>query len=244
MNSYLKVSVFAITDYFAIIILFVFTALDCTVMSGNLKQIDAGSGSVVGVNYLNEAFVLIDNVFTKISGSLNHFSVGPAGQLGANTANNIFKFLSGRFIQFPGLLKQVDAGGDQIIAGVNITTPWVHINGKLKYYSCGPYSCWGVNSNDYIFIIRDVSNNVCSGSGVFVNIPGSLSMIEVATDGSVFGVNYQGNLYQRTGVTRSNPVGTDWISMVACPNGHKHVSFDLGVLWVVCVDGSIRKCTL
>uniref|UniRef100_A0A672JZU6 Uncharacterized protein n=1 Tax=Sinocyclocheilus grahami TaxID=75366 RepID=A0A672JZU6_SINGR len=111
-----------------------------------------------------------------------------------------------------GLLKQVDAGGDQIIAGVNMnddifclnmdandkwpssTTPWVQMNGKLKYYTCGPYSCWGVNS--------------------------------------------------RTGVTLSNPVGTDWISMVACPNGHKHVSFDLGVLWVVCVDGSIRKCTL
>ncbi|XP_016112867.1 fish-egg lectin-like [Sinocyclocheilus grahami] len=189
--------------------------LSTTVMSGNLKQIDAGSGSVVGVNNLNEAFVLIDNVFTKISGSLKHFSVGPAGQLGVNTANNIFKFQSGNFIQFPGLLKQVDAGGDQIIAGVNMhddifclnmdannkwpssTTPWVNINGKLKYYSCGPYSCWGVNSNDNIYIIRDVSNNVCSGSGSFVNIPGLLSMIEVATDGSVFGVNSQGNLYQR-----------------------------------------------
>uniref|UniRef100_A0A671PVF6 Uncharacterized protein n=1 Tax=Sinocyclocheilus anshuiensis TaxID=1608454 RepID=A0A671PVF6_9TELE len=65
-------------------------AFDCTVTSGNLKQIDAGSGSVVGVNNLNEAFVLIDNVFTKISMSLNHFSVGPAGQLGVNSANNIF----------------------------------------------------------------------------------------------------------------------------------------------------------
>uniref|UniRef100_A0A8C1TP32 Fish-egg lectin n=1 Tax=Cyprinus carpio TaxID=7962 RepID=A0A8C1TP32_CYPCA len=237
-------------------------ALDCTVIDGNLKQIDAGSGSVVGVNNLNETFVLIDNVFTKISGSLKHFSVGPAGQLGVNTANNIFKYQSGGFIQFPGLLKQVDAGGDQIIAGVNMyddiyclnmdannkwpssNTPWVQLNGKLKYYSCGPYSCWGVNSIDQIFIMKDVSSNVCSGSGSFINIPGLLSMIEVATDGSVFGVNSQGNLYQRTGVTRSKPDGTDWISMVACPNGHKHVSFDLGVLWVVCVDGSIRKCTL
>ncbi|KAF4108023.1 fish-egg lectin isoform X1 [Onychostoma macrolepis] len=237
-------------------------ALDCTVMSGNLKQIDAGSGSVVGVNARNEIFVLIDNVFTKISGSLKHFSVGPAGQLGVNSANNIFKYQSGSFVQIPGLLKQVDAGGDQIIAGVNMnddiyclnmdannnwpssTTPWVNLNGKLKYYSCGPYSCWGVSSNDQIYIMRDVSNNACSGSGSFVNIPGLLSMIEVATDGSVFGVNYQGNLYQRIGVTRSNPSGTDWQAMVACPNGHKHVSFDLGVLWVVCVDGSIRKCTL
>ncbi len=44
-------------------------------------------------------------------------------------------------------------------------------------------------------LVQGVTNNVCSGS--FVNIPGLLSMIEVATDGSVFGVNYQGNLYQR-----------------------------------------------
>ncbi|XP_043089172.1 fish-egg lectin [Puntigrus tetrazona] len=237
-------------------------ALDCTMMSGNLKQIDTGLGSVVGVNNQNEVFVLLDNVFTKISGSLKHFSVGPAGQLGVNVANNIFKYQSGSFVQFPGLLKQVDAGGDQIIAGVNMNddifclnmdannkwpssnTPWFQLNGKLKYYSCGPYSCWGVNGNDQIYILRNVSNNVCSGSGDFMNIPGLLSMVEVATDGSVFGVNYQGNLYQRIGVTRSNPVGTDWQSMAVCPNGHKHVSFDLGVLWVVCVDGSIRKCPL
>ncbi|XP_052389961.1 fish-egg lectin-like isoform X1 [Carassius gibelio] len=237
-------------------------ALECSVMSGNLKQIDAGSGSVVGVNNLNEVFVLIDNVFTKISGSLKHFSVGPAGQLGVNQAYGIYKFQSGSFIKLSGLLKQVDAGGDQIIAGVNMNDdiyclnmdannkwpssniPWVQLNGKLKYYSCGPYSCWGVNRNDQIYIMKDVSSNACPGSRNFKNIPGLLSMIEVATDGSVFGVNYQGNLYQRTGVTRYNPEGTDWISMVACPNGHKHVSFDLGVLWVVCVDGSIRKCTL
>ncbi|XP_043107798.1 fish-egg lectin-like [Puntigrus tetrazona] len=236
-------------------------ALDCTVMSGNLKQIDAGSGLVSGVNIYNEVFILEDNVFSKINMSLKHFSVGPAGQLGVDAANNIFKLQSGRFIQFPGLLKQVDAGGDQIIAGVNMnddifclnmdandkwpssSIPWTQIGGKLKYYSCGPYSCWGVNSYDQIYINRDVSNNACSGSG-FVNIPGLLSMIEVATDGSVFGVNYQGNLYQRTGVSRANPSGTDWISMVVCPSSHKHVSFDLGVLWVVCVDGSIRKCTL
>ncbi|XP_018941613.1 fish-egg lectin-like [Cyprinus carpio] len=237
-------------------------ALDCSVMNGNLKQIDAGSGSVVGVNNFDEAFILEDNVFTKINISLKHFTVGPAGWLGVNAANNIFKLQSGRFILFPGLLKQVDAGGDQILAGVNIyedifclnmdandkwpssTTPWVQIGGKLKYYSCGPYSCWGVNIYDQIWILRDVSNNVCSGAGTFVNIGGLLSMIEVATDGSVFGVNYQGSLFQRIGVTRANPAGTDWISMVACPNGHRHVSFDLGVLWVVCVDGSIRKCTL
>ncbi|XDV53953.1 hypothetical protein PO909_022344, partial [Leuciscus waleckii] len=41
-------------------------ALNCEVMSGSLKQIDAGSGSVVGVNDQNEAFVLNNNAFTKV----------------------------------------------------------------------------------------------------------------------------------------------------------------------------------
>ncbi|XP_050976378.1 fish-egg lectin isoform X1 [Labeo rohita] len=237
--------------------------LDCTVVSGNLKQIDAGSGSVVGVNNKNEAFVLIDNIFTKISTSLTHFSVGPAGQLGVDSANKILKLKGGSFVRIPGLLKQVDAGGDQILAGVNMHdniycanmdtnnnwpwpsgSSWVQLTGSLKYYSCGPYSCWGVNKNDQIYIKKDVSDKVCSGSGSFVNIPGALAMIEVATDGRVFGVNSQGMLYQRMGVTYSNPAGTDWQQMTACPNGHKHVSFDLGVLWAVCLDGSIRKCSL
>uniref|UniRef100_A0A8C2FE92 Uncharacterized protein n=1 Tax=Cyprinus carpio TaxID=7962 RepID=A0A8C2FE92_CYPCA len=71
-------------------------------MNGNLRQIDAGSGSVVGVNNFDEAFILEDNVFTKINISLKHFTVGPAGWLGVNAANNIFKLQSGRFILFPG----------------------------------------------------------------------------------------------------------------------------------------------
>lgn len=46
-------------------------------------------------------------------------------------------------------------------------------------------------------LVQDVSSSVCSGSGSFVNIPGLLSMIEVATDGSVYGVNSQGSLFKR-----------------------------------------------
>ncbi|XP_048028325.1 fish-egg lectin-like [Megalobrama amblycephala] len=237
-------------------------ALNCEMICGTLKQIDAGAGSVVGVNDQNEVFVLNNNVFTKVFTSLKHFSVGPAGQFGVDTANNIFKVRGGSLVQIEGLLKQVDAGGDQNVAGVNMyddifclnmdannklpsnSVPWIKLGGKLKYYSCGPYSCWGVNSVDEIWIMKGVSGNACSGPSPFVIISGRLSMIEVATDGSVFGVNAQGALFQRTGASQSNPAGTDWLSIVACPNGHKHVSFDLGLLWVVCVDGSIRRCTL
>lgn len=95
----------------------VFTALDCGKIFGTLKQIDAGSGSVVGVNNKNEVFVLNDNVFTKIFTSLKHFSVGPAGQFGVDTANNIFKVRGGSLVQIEG--EELDCEERKIINIIN-----------------------------------------------------------------------------------------------------------------------------
>uniref|UniRef100_A0A671R931 Uncharacterized protein n=1 Tax=Sinocyclocheilus anshuiensis TaxID=1608454 RepID=A0A671R931_9TELE len=138
-------------------------------------------------------------------------------------------------------LKQADAGSDQIIVGVspiddifclnknanNVGTSgdalWTQIAGKMSYYSCGPYSSESELSRE-------------NRSGVFEAISGSLSMIEVATDGNVFGVDPQGSLLQRIGV-----IDTRWTAII-CPNGHKHVTFDLGRLYVICSDVSFRRC--
>uniref|UniRef100_A0A671R9G3 Uncharacterized protein n=1 Tax=Sinocyclocheilus anshuiensis TaxID=1608454 RepID=A0A671R9G3_9TELE len=138
-------------------------------------------------------------------------------------------------------LKQADAGSDQIIVGVspiddifclnknanNVGTSgdalWTQIAGKMSYYSCGP--CYHAISEFSVF-----------WSGVFEAISGSLSMIEVATDGNVFGVDPQGSLLQRIGV-----IDTRWTAII-CPNGHKHVTFDLGRLYVICSDVSFRRC--
>ncbi|XP_056093359.1 fish-egg lectin-like [Rhinichthys klamathensis goyatoka] len=235
-------------------------ALECEVIPGTLKQIDAGLGLVGGVNNDNEAFLFLGNSFTRINASLKHITVGPAGQLGVSPENNVFKFLSGNFRQIQGGLKQVDAGSE-IVAGVtpiddiycfnkDINSngpsgiiPWTQITGRLKYYSCGPYSCWGVNSQENVLLKRNVTSSSCGGSAFWDAINGTLSMVEVATDGSVYGVDYQGSLLQRVGVSQTNPAGTGWQMIVVCPNNHKHVTFDLGRLWVICGDGSIRRCT-
>uniref|UniRef100_A0A8C2DEJ9 Fish-egg lectin-like n=1 Tax=Cyprinus carpio TaxID=7962 RepID=A0A8C2DEJ9_CYPCA len=235
-------------------------ALECEVVPGNLKQIDAGVGLVGGVNNDNEVFLLLGNEFRKINVTMKHFTVGPAGELAVNLSNSVFKFQSGQFSSIPVTFKQVDAGGDQIIAGVtplddifclnkdaNNIGPsgnfvWVQLAGKLKYYSCGPYSCWGVNAAGNILIRRSVTGASCGGSGAFEAVAGALSMVEVASDGNVFGVDIQGNLVQRAGITISNPPGSSWTIISICPNGHKHVTYDLGRLYVICSDGSIRRC--
>ncbi|RXN10989.1 fish-egg lectin-like protein [Labeo rohita] len=165
------------------------TALDCEVIPGTLKQIDAGLGIVAGVNNDSEAFLFLGTRFERIRPSLKHITVGPAGQLGANSLNNVFKFADGSFKQIPTKdANNARPFGDAL---------WTQLPGKLKYYSCGPYSCWGVSSAGSIFVRRSVSGGSCGGLGAFEAVAGSLSMVEVAADGNVFGVDPQGNLLQR-----------------------------------------------
>ena len=64
----------------------------------------------------------------------------------------------------------MDAGGDDIAVGVNRgnnvyclkpaltmffngrgSATWTRLDGSLKYFSCGPYGCWGVNSGNSIY---------------------------------------------------------------------------------------------
>uniref|UniRef100_A0A672LXB9 Uncharacterized protein n=1 Tax=Sinocyclocheilus grahami TaxID=75366 RepID=A0A672LXB9_SINGR len=106
---------------------------------------------------------------------------------------------------------------------------WTQIAGKMSYYSCGPYSM------SFLYL----TGASCGGSGVFEAISGSLSMIEVATDGNVFGVYPQETIiivYFRIGI-----IDTRWTAAI-CPNGHKHVTFDLRRLYVICSDVSFRRC--
>uniref|UniRef100_A0A3B1IUX6 Fish-egg lectin-like n=1 Tax=Astyanax mexicanus TaxID=7994 RepID=A0A3B1IUX6_ASTMX len=213
----------------------------------NLKQIDAGNGQVFGVNSADEIFTLYSGTWTRLSGSLKHVSVGPAGVWGVNANNYIYRLDNGDWVPVNGQLKQVDAGGTVSPAGVNMFddiyclqggqgASWTNLPGKLKYYSCGPNSCWGVNSGNQIYIMK-----VRHYYG-WEQVPGSLSMIEVSTDGKVYGVNSIGDMYTREGITSANPTDTGW-RQVQFGQKVKHVSYDLGHLWVIGTDNSIMDCT-
>ncbi|CAH2297052.1 Hypothetical predicted protein [Pelobates cultripes] len=91
-------------------------------------------------------------------------------------------------------LKQVDAGGSIFLGGVNnielvyclnqdltlskgTTLPLTQIEGRLKYYSCGRYGCWGVNAFGDLFYRLNVSPNDCSGKG-WRQVSGNMVMVE------------------------------------------------------------------
>ncbi|XP_041081858.1 fish-egg lectin-like [Polyodon spathula] len=237
-------------------------ALTCNEIDGHLKQIDVGNGQVFGVNSGNLIYTRYGNAWVQLPGALKHVTVGPAGVWGVNTNNFIYKMVGGNWIQTQGLLKQIDAGGNQFVAGVNMidnifclnrnptvatrggesSLPWNLLPGALKYYSCGPYSCWGVNSANQIYLKNGVTPDACVGNTAWQQIPGALSMIEVSTDGSVYGVNSAKDVYRRDGVSIGNPAGTGWTLLSQCGKS-KHVSYDLGVLWVISQDEKILTCS-
>ncbi|KAL2102838.1 hypothetical protein ACEWY4_002006 [Coilia grayii] len=233
----------------------------CRVVPGRLRQIDAGAGQVVGVSDRYEIFTLQYGAWRQLPGNLKHVSVGSAGIWGIGTQDQIYKLVSGVWSRVPGALKQVDVGGEQIIAGVNAgdniyclgrdaavgfkgtgsPTPWLHIPGGLKYYSCGPLGCWGVNRHNNVYMMKGVGPASCGGTMSWTHVPGSLAMVEVASDGTIYGVNPAGDIYRREGVTPCNPTGTLW-TPVGDGNRYKHVSYDLGHLWAIRQDGTILDC--
>ncbi|XP_066575418.1 fish-egg lectin [Amia ocellicauda] len=237
-------------------------AMQCRQVPGQLRQIDASAGQVFGTTQYDTIFTLYGGTWTQLPGALKHVTVGPSGVWGVDSANAIFKLVGANWVQVPGQLKQIDAGGDQFVSGVNSgdgiyclgqqatvgyrgvgsPTPWQGLPGSLKYYSCGPHGCWGVNTADNIYLRKGVSPQQCQGTGNWQQVDGKLSMIEVGSEGSVYGVNAAGDVFRRDGITTSNPAGTGWTFMSMCGKS-KHVSFDLGHLWVITQDNRILDCS-
>ncbi|XP_066573988.1 fish-egg lectin-like [Amia ocellicauda] len=207
-------------------------------------------------------FTLYGDHWNHLPGSLKHVTVGPSGVWGTSSTNNIFKLVGANWVQVTGQLQQIDAGGDQFMAGVSTVgsifcldqqntvgfkgpgshVSWEGIPGVLKYQSCGPLGCWGVNFNDYIFVLLGVSPQNCQGTGGWQLVDGRLSMLEVGSNGSLYGVNAAGMVFRRDGITSSNPAGTGWTFLSECGKS-KHVSFDLGHLWVITQDNRILDCS-
>ncbi|KAK6314548.1 hypothetical protein J4Q44_G00140770 [Coregonus suidteri] len=227
----------------------------------HLMQFDAGLGQVVATNTSQIPYYLVGDKWIRLPGSLKHITVGPAGIWGINSGNIIYKYVAGNWEQYAISVKQVDAGGDEFIVGATIDdTPFcvtsstivgimgqdsryhgTRLPGSVKYLSCGPFGCWAVNKNDEIYLMSNVNKDTCQNKG-WSHIDGKLSMIEVATDGSVFGVNSEGQVFTRDGITASKPEGTGW-SIVPMYMPMTHVTYDLGRLWVVSTSGFTMVCT-
>ncbi|XP_056399722.1 fish-egg lectin-like isoform X2 [Hyla sarda] len=200
---------------------------------------------------------MVEKGWQQLPGQLLHVSVGPAGLWGVSSSNIVLKFQDNKWKSVTGLLKQVDAGGDKFLAGVSsqdkvvclspsctdskssIVT-FTSLDGALKYYSCGPFGCWGVNNVNDIFFRNDVTPGKCDGSK-WQQVEGKLIMLEVSTDGSVYGIHPSGRVYTREGISAKTPTGSVWVIVDFCAT-FKHVTYDAGSLWLLSQNGDIYKC--
>ncbi|XP_028256403.1 fish-egg lectin-like [Parambassis ranga] len=225
------------------------------------EQIDAGEGQVVLTDRDSNVYLMCGLTWFRVASiALKHVSVGPAGIWGVDRSDKVYKYVAGDFILVNGqTLQQVDAGGqDQVVGVTNASiiyclknsiasnyrdvgsVNWKELPGRLMYFSCSPLGCWGVNSAEQIYFTR-VTPTTCDISG-WIHIPGAAVMAEVGTDGNVFVVNRENQLYQRTGISTSAPQGTDWVNIPMCLP-IKHVSYNLGKLWLVTKGGIIMQCS-
>ncbi|XP_066577682.1 fish-egg lectin isoform X2 [Amia ocellicauda] len=242
-------------------IVWVAEALQCEAVPGVLQKIDAGAGRVCGITEERRVVVFRDDSWVDLQASGDHVSVGPAGLWNVGVDGLVSKWFRKGWVQVnPGNLIQIDAGGDKFVVGCNAShsifclnhrpalsydgsgsVSWVAVPGELKYYSCGPVGCWGVNKLDEIHVKLGVSGNSCHGPEKWYRIPGSLSMVEVSTDGQVHGVNKHGLVFKRIGVSACNPFGSGW-EHLRVAGLSKHVSYDHEVLWIICRNGEVQRC--
>ncbi|XP_041427590.1 fish-egg lectin [Xenopus laevis] len=231
----------------------------CTDIPGKLQQLDAGAGEVYGVTTSGSIYKWQRNVWVQVPGEMAHVSVGPAGVWATNKRSSVYKLQDNDWMSVSGLLKQIDAGGDKYLAGVNTEevvyclnrydtisgSPYTHfttIPGRLVYYSCGRLGCWGVNNASDIYFRYNVKPTACEGSQWW-RVEGSLTMLEVGTDGSVFGLSPDGKVYKREGITYKKPTGTSWVNLNFLLQV-KHVTYDAGALWLLSLEGDILKCEI
>uniref|UniRef100_A0A3Q2VXS3 Fish-egg lectin-like n=1 Tax=Haplochromis burtoni TaxID=8153 RepID=A0A3Q2VXS3_HAPBU len=176
----------------------------------------------------NYAYFLLGSQWYKMGSlTLKHVSVGPAGIWGVALDDRVYKYVAGSFVFANGelyhrLKTQVDAGGDGQVVGVTDTSTihclkstiasdyrkqstlsWTTITGGLMYVSCSSkYGCWGVNSVQNIYFAK-ITPSTCGISGTTL-VDGLAVKVETGTDGSVFVVTKDGEVFQS--LTGSRPL--------------------------------------
>ncbi|XP_051901310.1 fish-egg lectin-like [Pristis pectinata] len=234
----------------------------CTDVDGVLKQIDAGNGMVFGVNASGSVYARAGNSWILFPGNLKHVTVGPAGVWGIGQNMDVYQLVAGTWFPVTSeRLVQVDAGGERFVAGVdrfgstlclsqeelgqvgrNRSLNFRSVGSRMRYLSCGPLGCWGVTLAKDVYYRLNVRPSACLGTS-WARVFGKFQMIEVATDGHVFGVSITKQLYMRKGITADKPTGWGWTKVQIGNLRFRHVSWDLGHLWLLRDNGLVVRCS-
>ena len=135
---------------------------------------------------------------------------------------------------------------NQIICrgGVNTLNPkglgWHVKGGKLKKLSCGGFGCWGIGRTGARVWFK---TSLESSDDIKWEVikDAVLTTIKAGDDGSVWGINANGYLFERQGVSAATPQGKTWVR-VAISKQFQDISIAGGVLFGVSTTGAIYQC--
>ncbi|XP_069376413.1 fish-egg lectin-like [Paralichthys olivaceus] len=93
-----------------------------------------------------------------------------------------------------------------------------------------------------IWVTKNISPTSCGTSGWAV-MPGSRTrIIEVPSDGKVFGMNTTGKIYHISGTSKGRKQNTGWVN-VPMYMPIRRMSYDLCNFWIVTTSGLLMKCS-
>ncbi|XP_051901309.1 fish-egg lectin-like [Pristis pectinata] len=238
------------------------TALTCHRVPGRLRQIDASNGQVYGVGTNRRGYTWLEGRWVTLPGILAHVSVGPTGVWAVGPQQELYRMVEGRWAMLAGAPvpdrrgRAPDRGGggtgprhafcsnrQAAVSARDFSSPaYSRVPGRLIYYSCGPISCWGVDPSGRVMVRLGVQPQCCVGRS-WRRLPSRMAMLEVASDGTVYAVNRSGLLFRRLGISRFNPVGSHWKKVDIVGRRFRHVTADLGAIWLVERNGNVVHCS-
>lgn len=222
---------------------------------GKLEQIDGGLTKTVFGTNSKDAVSRVGRTKNKLYPikrvtRLVHVSVGPGGVWGVNKQGGIlFSEPKRPWQSVPGILMQVDSGPAGVVYGVTkdhkifvrqgilhslpMGTMWRRVPGRLKYVSCGLFGVWGVNRKNHVYFRFGVKASRPVGLKWIKVGTNLITQIEAGPGGIVAGLQTDGTVVVRTGVTKDVPYGKSWKPVEGLISPVKHISVSLDKLYVV-----------
>ncbi|XP_060639785.2 fish-egg lectin-like [Anolis sagrei] len=229
---------------------------------GLLKQIDAGNGLVVGLEPTGNVFMLNGEDWLYLAGGMQHVSVGISGIWMVDYDKHIYRLLGSNLEKVSESFEQINAGGNLFVAGVKSgnhpmclssseflamkptsSVTWTVMSGTMKSLSCGLQGCWGVNTAGSVYFRTGIEPQRCQGTR-WEYIPSTFSMIDVGSDGKVYGMKKGGDVFYRDGITDSKASGTRWTKVNNINARAKHLTYDANILWLITQDDRILRCQM
>ena len=201
-----------------------------------MKQVDTGLTSALwGISRTGRPQVFVNHSWVPVSGVFKHVSSGEAGVWAIKEDDQVLYRAGISHLNPTGMvwktvggsLRQVDSGSAGVVYGIDKAQNlhcrggiqkdlptgllWKRIPGSYKHVTCGLRGCWVITRDDKILFRQGVTGSFCKGF-VWTPVlkPKKMKYIECGSDGVLWAVAEDGEVWYREGSDDLHPYGKQW----------------------------------